>query len=63
MMTTAFKPIWWMLALAGVASPALAEDPWRGIDLAPPPGEIDQVDTFDLVEQTLGHPIHLPKIA
>ena len=45
MKTTAFKSICLLFAVAGVASPALAEDPWRGIDLAPPPGEIDQVDT------------------
>ena len=44
------KPTYWALvaALGGTAFafPAHAQNPWRGlIDLAPPPGEIEQVDT------------------
>lgn len=44
------KPTYWALvaALGGTAFafPAHAQNPWRGlVDLAPPPGEIEQVDT------------------
>jgi hypothetical protein len=33
------------MAFGVLASPACAQDPWRGIDLQPPPGEIETVDT------------------
>lgn len=44
------KPTYWALiaALGGTAFafPAHAQNPWRGlVDVAPPPGEIEQVDT------------------
>ncbi|WP_457492319.1 hypothetical protein, partial [Tardiphaga sp. P5_C7] len=44
------RPTYWALiaALGGaaLAFPAHAQNPWRGlVDVAPPPGEIEQVDT------------------
>jgi hypothetical protein len=46
MMTTPFKPTHWaaLMAMIGVnalASAVSAQDAWRGLDLAPPPGEIE----------------------
>ncbi|MES2028067.1 MAG: hypothetical protein V4477_02715 [Pseudomonadota bacterium] len=49
-MASGFRPKYWALvaALGGtaLAFPAYAQNPWRGlVDVAPPPGEIEQVDT------------------
>jgi hypothetical protein len=58
MMTTALKSTLSALVAAPIGavawlSPVTAQDAWRGIDLAPPPGEIEPVDTSPPVPENL----------
>jgi hypothetical protein len=61
MMTSTIKSTLSTLVAAPISavawlSPVVAQDAWRGIDLAPPPGEIEPVDTSPPIPQDLPEP-------
>lgn len=61
MMTSTIKSTLSTLVAAPISAvawltPVVAQDAWRGIDLAPPPGEIEPVDTSPPIPQDLPEP-------
>jgi hypothetical protein len=60
MTTTLSKATFWSLLAAlttgALASPVWAQDPWRGLDLQPPPGESEPMDTPPPVDLNFPEP-------